>query len=52
MTTLYEYVEDLIGVAPNSFVENLYYVLCVVLVIFFCKVMLSVMRSIFRVSRY
>lgn len=50
--TLYDVVEDLLGTPPNDLIMNLYYVLCIVLVIFFMKVVLNVMRSIFRISRY
>lgn len=50
--TLYDYVVDLLGEPPNDLIMNLYYVLAIVLVIFFCKVVLNVMRSIFHVSKY
>ena len=40
--TLYEIVEDLLGQAPNDLIMNLYYVLCIVIVSFFMKVVLNV----------
>lgn len=52
MMTLYDMVVDLLGTPPNDLIMNLYYVLCIVIVIFFMKVVLNVMRSIFHVSKY
>lgn len=51
-STLYQIIVDFLGEPPNELIMNLYYVLAVVLVIFTLKVALSVMRSIFHVSRY
>ncbi len=50
--TLYDLVVQLLGTPPNDIIMNLYYVLCIVLVIFVLKVILGVMRSIFHVQRY
>ena len=50
--TLYDYVVQLLGTPPNDIIMNLYYVLCIVLVIFMLKVILNVMRSVFHISRY
>ena len=51
-TTLYDLVVQLLGTPPNDLIMNLYYVLCICLVIFFLKVVLNVLRSIFNVSKY
>lgn len=50
--TLYQLVETLLGTPPNDLIMELYYVLCICLVIFFLKVVLNVLRSIFNVSKY
>ena len=49
---LYELVENLLGPAPDDLTMHLYYVLCIVIVVFMLKVILNVMRSIFNVSKY
>lgn len=43
-------IEDLLGNAPNDFILGLYYVLGIVLIIFFMKVILTVVRSVFKIN--
>lgn len=44
-------INDLLGSAPNEFVEGLYYVLGIILIIFFMKVILITIRSVFNINR-
>lgn len=46
-----EFVEDLLGEAPNEFIGGFYYVLGACLIIFFMKVILITFRSIFNINR-
>lgn len=52
VVTLYDLVVQLLGEPPNDLIMNLYYVLCIILVVFILKVTLNVMRSLFKVSKY
>lgn len=45
-----DFVEDLLGTAPNDFILGLYYVLGIVLIIFFMKVILITMRSVLGIN--
>lgn len=47
---IFDLIEDLLGQAPNDFILGLYYILGIVLIIFFMKVILLTMRSVFRIS--
>lgn len=48
---IFDMIEDLLGAAPNDFILGLYYVLGIVLIIFFMKVVLIVVRSVFNIGR-
>lgn len=50
--TLYDVVVELLGTPPNDVVRNLYYVLCIVLVIYFFKLTHVILRGIFHLSKY
>lgn len=47
---IFDMIEDLLGAAPNDFILGLYYVLGIVLIIFFMKIILILLRSIFNIS--
>lgn len=48
--TLIDYIEQLLGAAPNDYVLTLYYVLAIVLVIYFIKLIFSIIRSVLGIN--
>lgn len=48
---LLDLISDFLGPAPNEFIEGLYYVLAIVLIIFFMKVVLITVRSVFGIRK-
>ena len=48
---IFDLIEDLLGQAPNELIEGLYYVLGIVLIIFFMKVILITVRSVFHIRK-
>ena len=46
---LLELIDELLGTAPNDFIQGLYYVLAIVLIIFFMKVILTTLRAVFNI---
>lgn len=46
-----ELINELLGEAPNEFIGGLYYVLGIVLIIFFMKVILVTVRSVFHIRK-
>lgn len=48
---LIDMISDLLGQAPNDFILGLYYVLAIVLIIFFMKVILITLRSVFNIRK-
>lgn len=47
---IFDLINELLGEAPNDFVLGLYYVLGIILIIFFMKVILITLRSVFNIS--
>lgn len=47
---IFTLIEDLLGEAPNEFIAGLYYVLAIILIVFFLKVILLTMRSVFKIG--
>lgn len=44
-------IEQLLGSAPNDFILGLYYILGIVMIIFFGKVVLILLRSVFNIKK-
>lgn len=48
---LYDLVVSILGPAPNDFVESLYYVLCLFLVVYVFKLLNMFLRSLFGIKK-
>lgn len=49
MNNLYDVVVSLLGEPPNNIIQNLYYVLCIFLVIYFIKLITLFLRIVFGI---
>ena len=49
---IFDLIEDLLGQAPNELIEGLYYVLGIILIVLFMKVLLITFRSLFNITNH